>query len=283
MESIGSEQLWSWLSDSEKIEQVSNTRVRKDPGLFVPDYLELAKKVAELQFRNRGYVFLLRGQSGDYKNRAGNSSIRPSMFRNTGNEREDQGAIARRYHLLEEAERLLVEKYRFPLKDRLKKQQLIRWAILQHYEVCATPLLDVTHSLRIAASFATKARQTDAFIFALGVPNISGAITASAEASVTVLRLASICPPEAVRPHIQEGYLLGEYPEIRNWSQKGMYKNYETDFGLRLAAKFRFNPTQFWRPKSNFPRVPDAALYPNGSDDPLLGLAEEIKEKLTHF
>lgn len=38
--------------------------------------------------------------------------------------------------------------------DRLKRQRILHWSILQHYEVSATPLLDVTHSLPIAASFA---------------------------------------------------------------------------------------------------------------------------------
>ena len=44
-----------------------------------------------------------------------------------------------------------------------------------------------------------------------------------------MIRLASVCPPEAVRPHIQEGYLLGEYPEIADYEQKALYPHYEID------------------------------------------------------
>ena len=109
---------------------------------------------------------------------------------------------------------------------------------------------------------------------------MSGAITASAEASVTILRLSSVCPPEAVRPHIQEGYLLGEYPEISTWNQKRQYENYETDFGLRLVAKFRFNPDSFWNADRNFPKVPNAALYPSEHDDPLAKMMHEIRRQI---
>ena len=43
--------------------------------------------------------------------------------------------------------------------------------------------------------------------------------------------------------HLQEGYLLGEYPEIADFEQKTHYEDYEMDFGQRLIAKFRFNPS----------------------------------------
>ena len=208
METIGNQQLWSWLDGAEKAEQVSNTRVRKDRGRLVENYLDLAQKIAELQYRNRDYVLMFRGQANDYKNRQSNTSLRPSMFRS----REGASGstdIQMRYERLKRAEDLLVAQYSHMGHDRLRRYQLIRWAILQHYEVCDTPLLDVTSSIRIAASFASMSNTNEAFIYAVGLPNISGAITASAEASVTILRLSSVCPPQAVRPHIQEGYLVG--------------------------------------------------------------------------
>jgi hypothetical protein len=276
METIGNQQLWSWLDGSEKAEVTSNTRVRAGKGCLVHNYLDLAKKIAELQYRNRDYVLLFRGQSNDYKNRKSNSSLRPSMFR-ARNHSSNSLEIRNRYDRLRDAEHLLLERYNHLGAERIKRYQLIRWAILQHYEVCDTPLLDVTTSIRIAASFASLGDTTEAFIYALGVPNLSGAVTASAEASVTTIRLASVCPPEAVRPHIQEGYLLGEYPEIGTWDQKRQYENYETDFGLRLVAKFRFNPHNFWNADMNFPQVTRAALYPSDQDDPLARMMHGIR------
>jgi hypothetical protein len=80
------------------------------------------------------------------------------------------------------------------------------WAILQHYEVCDTPLLDVTNSLRVAASFATNNPAAEGpVLYVLGVPSLSGSITASSEQGLQIIRLSSICPPEARRPYFQEG------------------------------------------------------------------------------
>jgi len=131
-------------------------------------------------------------------------------------------------------------------------------------------LLDVTHSLRIAAH--------EGFVFVMGVPNLSGAVTANAEGGIQIIRLASVCPPSAVRPHIQEGYLLGEYPEMTGVDQKQHYKHYEIDFGRRLVAKFRFRTTAFWTASPGFPQVTHDALYP--TVDPLLDLAEKVKHDI---
>lgn len=109
----------------------------------------------------------------------------------------------------------------------------------------------------------------------LGLPNLSGAITASAESGVQIVRLASACPPEAVRPHIQEGYLLGEYPEMIGYDQKRNYANFEVDFGRRLVAKFRFDPRRFWVSSDGFPMVEMPALYPN-NQDPLFEMCQNI-------
>src|SRR5262249_12094080 len=149
----------------------------------------------------------------------------------------------------------------------------------QHYEVCRTPLLDVTHSLRIAASFASlppaNGPARKAFVFVIGVPNLSGAITASAQAGLQIVRLSRVCPPTAMRPHIQEGYLLGEYPEIAGYQQNAKYAPYEVDFGLRLVAKFWFNPEDFWK-RPDFPKVPRKALYPD-EDDHLFEMTRAVK------
>jgi hypothetical protein len=114
----------------------------------------------------------------------------------------------------------------------------------------------------------------------LGVPNISGAITASAEAGLQVVRLSSVCPPAALRPHLQEGYLLGEYPEVSGYDQKELYEHHEIDFGRRLVTKFRFNPDEFWEHSGSFPAVARRALYPSEANDPLYRLCLEVKNSL---
>lgn len=237
-------------------------------------------KVAELQFRNRDHVLLFRGQPSDHFDNDGTSSLKPTLFRPGGglggNPRER--LLTRRFERLKSAGRILAERYTdrgFLGSDRLQRHRVLRWSILQHYGVCRTPLLDVTHSLRIAASFASLGVGNDAFVFVLGVPNVSGAVTASAEAGIQMIRLASVCPPTAVRPHIQEGYLLGEYPEMAEYEQKELYRHYEIDFGRRLIAKFRFDPQSFWKP-DHFPKVEEPDLYPDAKD-PLFDFANQIK------
>lgn len=281
MEIIGSQKIWSFGEDGESI-SLSSSAIRKGRGPLVASYMELATRVAELQFRNRDVVLMFRGQRGDHPNRLGYSSLKPSLLRGDAPKRlPSDAALDRRFATLVEAEKALVTAYEAEGllgRERLKRQRIIRWAILQHYEICPTPLLDVTQSLRIAASFASHGASLDeeeAFLFVLGIPNVSGAITASAEAGLQVLRLASVCPPSAARPHLQEGYLLGEYPDCASAEQKMLYEHAEMDFGRRLIAKFRFLPASFWRASPQFPLVAEEALYPR--DDAMLALAARVK------
>jgi hypothetical protein len=284
MEKIGSQTTWSYFDDvGKKARPGSNPKIRHAEGHGVDTYFELAKKVAELQFLNRDHVLLFRGQKADHRTTKGNSMLKASLFRRSQSKLPAQRVLERRFETLRQAEDELVKRYvaeGFQGFERLKRYRVIRWAILQHYEVCPTPLLDVTQSLRVAATFASLDNGTDtAFVFVLGVPNLSGAVTASAEAGLQVVRLSSACPPEAVRPHLQEGYLLGEYPEIADYEQNAHYSYYEMDFGRRLIAKFRFNPVAIWK-SNNFPPAAREALYPREHRDRLLGISQEIKASL---
>lgn len=285
MKNIGENHIWSFYdvkNGAQKVTSVSTVRAGK--GHLVKTFLDLARKVAELQFRNPDLVLMFRGQSGDHLSIKKNTSLQPSIFRptNGGSVRGMKDVIKKRYEILDLAEKCLIEEYSKTTllgKNRIQRQSILRWAILQHYEVCPTPLLDITHSLRIAASFASQNAKGDAYIFVLGIPNLSGAITVNAQAGIQVIRLASVCPPSAVRPHIQEGYLLGEYPDLANHGQKELYEPNEHDFGRRLVAKFRFDPSTFWQ-STTFPQINDEALYPSNGKDPLAVLASNIKARI---
>ncbi|WP_293682077.1 FRG domain-containing protein [uncultured Phenylobacterium sp.] len=293
METIGQRELRSFLSESagenlredDDTRRVSCSQVRKDNGVPVRDYLDLAQKVATVQFYNPDYIFLYRGQAADYRRKRA-TTLKPPIFRApAGSSVSDQGIptgdeLTRRYDVLRRAEQLLL--LRYPHRhgaQRLRRQRILRWAILQHYEVCDTPLLDVTQSLRIAAAFATIGADDRAFVYMLGLPNLSAAITASAEAGLQVVRLSTACPPEARRPHLQEGYLIGEYPDISDVSQKENYGLYEVDFGRRLVAKFCFDPQVFWVPGGPYPAIPREALYPDDGDA-LVDLRNSIRSDL---
>jgi hypothetical protein len=286
MNEVSENKIWSYFESPQREARIikRSTDVRKAEGHRVKSYIELATKVADLQFRNRDLVLMFRGQRGDYGNMQGNTSLKASLFRSEPGTRQppDAGVIQDRFNLLQRAEDELGRRYQqsqLPGKERIQRYRILRWAILQHYEVCPTPLLDVTHSLRVACSFATMDAKKDAYLFVLGVPNLAGAITASAEAGLQIIRLASVCPPSALRPHFQEGYLLGEYPELLNYDQKKLLEHYEIDFGLRLIAKFKFDAKKLWADE-NFPSVPKIALYPTHSEDPLLRLADQVKQAI---
>jgi len=271
MKTIDERQLLSLLSRARKPHRVTVSDVRKDTGFFVTDYPDLAQRVAELSFYNPEFVLFFRGQGGDHKNKARKSSIKPGVFRSLPGtvSPPTMVVIRERYRRLARAEEQLARIYeqkKFIGRERIKRYRILRWAILQHYEVCATPLLDVSHSLRIAASFATHSHCDECFVQVIALPNLAGSVTASSEEGIQIIRLSSICPPQALRPHFQEGYLVGEYPDMASPDQKQLYSAYEVDFGLRLLAKFRFDPKTFWRRTPEFPLVREEALYPNSAD-----------------
>ncbi len=99
----------------------------------------------------------------------------------------------------------------------------------------------------------------------LGVPQISGAVSVCADSGIQTLRLSSLCPPEATRPHLQEGYLLGEYPEIRTFKEMNNRFTFKTDFSQRLVGKFRFCLKDF-ETDPHFPLLSNEALTPSEAD-----------------
>jgi hypothetical protein len=280
METLGSRKIISLLRNKSGFHTVTNHLVRSDPGVEIATYPDLVEKIAQLSFYNPEHVLLFRGQSRDWPNIRGNTSLKPSIFRPDRGKRSSPSSLelTPRYNTLSHAERLIAQEFSFTGRQRMVRYRMLRWAILQHYEVCPTPLLDVTHSLRVAASFATNDHSdAESVLYVLGVPSLSGSITASSEQGIQIIRLSSICPPEARRPYFQEGYLLGEYPDLVTMDEKQNYHPYEIDFGRRLLAKFRLARSGFW-PKDYTP-IPNEALYPN-QRDPLVDFTIGIKSRL---
>ncbi len=256
--------------DTNSTREATSEQVRRSDGLFVRSYADLVERVADLSFNNPEYLLFFRGQAVDYRI-GGLTTIHTALFRSTKPGGQLSGSeIMARFSLLEKAEQALAEKFTLPgkfnqtVRERIQRFSILRWALLQHYEVCLTPLLDVTHSLRVACSFAFQGGGGEPFLFVLGLPQISGSITTSSEHGIQVIRLLSICPPVALRPHYQEGYLVGEFPTI-SFQQKAHYKRAELDMANRLVCKFRLARSEkFWR--SGFDEIPQGALFPNERD-----------------
>ncbi len=83
MEQVGNSKLWAFVDGKSTAEVVTNGRVRQDPGFRVKDYMDLAARVAELQYRNRSQVLFFRGQAKDYRSEKGFTSLKPTLFRPT--------------------------------------------------------------------------------------------------------------------------------------------------------------------------------------------------------
>ena len=156
-------------------------------------------------------------------------------------------------------------------KGRLFEFAEISWALLQHYEVTPTLMLDITQSLRVAASFATQGDGEYGHLYAIGLPYPNGIISFYADLQIVNVRLLGICPPEAARPYFQDGYLIGTFPHRYRFGY-----NTKLDFGRRLIAKFKLPKRSFW--SDTYPPIPTEALYP--VDDEVKDLCTTVKDNL---
>jgi hypothetical protein len=231
----------------------------------IANYRDLVEHVARLAYANRNHLLFFRGQDKDYQSKAEGSTLYPAIYRGDS---VPHAELEVRFRQLEVAERILsrlFEERGIEGARDIARKTYIRWSILQHYEVVPTPLLDVTQALRVACSFAQLA-STDptCYVYVLGFPYPTNRISINSEEDIANIRLLSICPPAALRPYFQEGYMAGT-PDIRtNFETKT-----ELDFRNRLIAKFAIPRAQrFWN--AGFEATPKTALYPPGDEVEIL-------------
>lgn len=270
MRNFGSTKLWCHLS-LDTGEQFTNKEIRESNPLKIRDFRGLVQTVAKIANHNPDYSLFFRGQSKDYKLSSGSSSFYPTIFRSPGKPLR-VSELEERYEILNKCSDELISKLELLEIDninKLKKFRELPWSILQHYEVCGTPLLDFTHSLRVAASFALNDAKDNACVFVFAFPYPNGTISYSTEEELLNVRLLSACPSEALRPHFQEGYLLGSFPPRVKKKQPFL------DFGRRLVAKIEIPPKEFCN--HDFHAIPQNALYPPHDD--VASICHEIKLK----
>jgi hypothetical protein len=260
-------ELWSHHSEN-KGKRYPNSMVRMSQPKRVASYPKLVQTVARIQYGNPEYSLFFRGQGEDYTLDDGSSSMYPSIFRGP----DDLGPeeLKPRMAKLVRAEALLLEQFakiNFEGHAKLTKFRELCWAILQHYDVCATPLLDVTSSLQAAASFALGHESATGILYVLGFPHINGSISYYVEEELLNIKLLSICPPEAQRPYFQEGFLVGTFPTKVSQKQPSL------DVACRLIAKFRIGWPSFWG--EYYASIPEKALFPQ--QDRVKEICDNIK------
>lgn len=227
----------------ELIKAIGSDSVDLAPAFKVKSYSSLMKHVANLSYLNKDYLIFFRGQGRDYKSKTGGSTLYPSIYRN---EYLLKPEVDHRFNILKHASELLVKTFtenNIQGYKEIKRKIFIRWSILQHYGVCFTPLLDLTHSINVACSFAQiESENNEAYIYLFGLPYLTNRISINSEHDLVNIRLLSICPPDAMRPYYQEGYLAGTDDITNDYESKT-----ELDFKNRLIAKFEIpSGDVFW-------------------------------------
>ncbi|MHC4242928.1 MAG: FRG domain-containing protein [Planctomycetota bacterium] len=262
-----SEKVWTYIPNHRELTVSDTQSVAERNGVLVPNYADLVSKIASLAFKNPQLLLFFRGQEKDYKI-GYSTTLLPAIFRD---KRRD---LKQRYESLRIAEQLLMNAYGFESEKKIRTHRILRWAMLQHYEISKTPLLDVTYSPRVACSFSRIDHSDEpTYIYVLGLPQISGSISVSSEHEIQNIRLLSVCPPTALRPHYQEGHLIGDYPTL-GYAEKMENELHEVDFKRRLVCKFRL------KPGGDFQTISEEFLFPNSTKDKVRKMAEQIIEEL---
>jgi hypothetical protein len=222
------------------------TEIAASEPMSVSSFDELVRKMARLSYENRDHMLFYRGQRREHLNRENNSSLYPSIYRTKDGENLSADVIGQKFKVLDQASILLLKKFAeldLPRTTKeLRKRRYIQWSILQHYEVCDTPLLDLTQSIRVACSFALSKETETGIVYVLGLPYITNRISINSEHDVVNVRLINICPPQALRPYFQEGNLVGTDEVTTDYEDRSDF-----DFKRRLIAKFKIpNTKSFW-------------------------------------
>lgn len=252
--------------------------VARQEAFPVGSYDELMRIVAELSYLNRDNLLFFRGQTKDFRNKAGSTTLYPSLYRKN---LITKVKLDYDFALLKEISALLIEetkKYDRRAADEIRRRQYIQWSLIQHYGVYETPLLDVTQSLRVACSFAQLGEGgagsndgSPCFVYILGLPYMPNGISINSEQEIVNLRLLSACPPLALRPYFQEGFLVGTADITDNFDDKN-----ELDFNRRLIAKFSIpRDASFWN--GSLGMIPRELLYLDEEKDRMHRISSAIR------
>lgn len=237
-------------------------RVRSSEGFPVKSFRDLIDQVALVTINNRNYEMFYRGQSNDYLNNQGvfyqdrkkKSTIFPSICRP---EMKVDGIpkYSVRKKTIEDRYDKLYSFIDFINKIEKKKyRDEYLMSLFQHYEILPTPLIDITQSLRVAATFALMKKQ-EGYVYVFGLPFPNQSISYFTDYEIILLKLQNIVNINALRPRYQEGYLVGKFPFSNT-------KSVGDDLSNRMIAKFYVNnkDNQFW--DDYFLPMPKEVLFP---------------------
>lgn len=170
-----------------------------------------------------------------------------------------------------------------PRRRHLSKCPAAVWAVIAHYELWPTPLLDFSTSLHVAASFALGDRSVprEGYVYLCGTSRVRGDLmdlrpppcgegdAVEKATGAIAMRLDAVCPPSAVRAHLQNGVLLGTYPFA---SAGSSYSSAEHSAGPTVIAIVKIiDDGTFWSDE----RVTTSWMLPGTAQDRLLARFRE--------
>jgi hypothetical protein len=258
------------------------SRIRASDGFKVATFRKLMEEVANVTISNKAFEMFYRGQTKDYKNnqavyfkdRRAKSTIYPAICRP---EKKEDGSL--KYSIKKSQVTKRYEELS-NMVDMVKGNRggyvnEYYYSLFQHYDILPTPLIDITQSLRVAATFALRQSKTG-YLYVFGLPYPNQSISYYSDLGIVLIKLQNVVQPNAIRPRFQEGFLVGKYP-IRPSKTNG------DDLANRMVAKFFLDNTNgdFW--DKYFLPMPDEVLYPeNDAVEKVLLKAKAEFEKKYH-
>ena len=251
--------------------------IRKSDGYPTKSYRELVELTAQIAIWNKQYDMFFRGQNHDYKNKKEKSDIYPSICRPEFNPKGKYKAsikthtIDKRLVQLHSFINYLSSTEKYPLRIRRSKNFLeMDYALIQHYGILPTPMIDITQSLRVAATFALRKSKTG-YLYVFGLPYPHGSISYFIDNNIVLVKLQNSCPSNALRPRYQEGFLVGRFPF-------SPCKAIGDNLATRMIAKFYLDNSDdnFW--DSLFMPLSEEILFPKKDEK-----MSELKKKFQDF
>lgn len=250
------------LSIKEWKKKTANEEIIRSDSYKLESYQDLVEATAQISFYNQDYVLFFRGQSKDHKDENGNTTIYPKIYRPDTKGR----SLSKKFSDLQEVEQGLQKSFqrepnRFAGTDNVIKYKELRWAIAQHYEIIDTPVIDLTHSLHVAASFALNEVEDEGsgVVNIIGLPTFTNTISYYTSEELAILRLLAFGPPKASRLFMQEAYAVSPFPFTAIVDKT---RKHHFDFARRLIAKFEIKKSEkFWG--EGFSSLPKSLLLPD--------------------
>lgn len=258
------EEWWKISYENETIwerHDATVNKIRASEGYKVTSFRQLMDEVAYVTINNRNYEMFYRGQEIDFKNnqaiyykeRKAKSTIFPSICRPEKNDDGSYKYSIKKTQIKERYENLskMIDIVKRDMSNYFDEYY---YSLFQHYEILPTPFIDITQSLRVAATFSLKKSQTG-YLYVFGLPYPNQSISYYSDLGIVLIKLQNVIQINAPRPRYQEGFLVGKYP-IRPT------KTNEDDLANRMVAKFLIDNTtgDFW--DQYFQPMPDEVLYP---------------------